>query len=207
MSGRGARPDGSSPAFRAGFSYAAGIRGAANANCLRCRRNRFGIGTVNRMNAARQQILESLRRERPPAERLPELRGMWHRYADRSRQFADAVESVGGACRFVPDLDAIEPLAKEQIVASGADIGRCASAVPGLRVGRAALASDSPLADLERMDWVFAPGRFAVAENGAVWIDGGDLPCRAALFLCRHLALVVRADEIVHNMHEAYGAV
>jgi len=156
------------------------------------------------MNAARQQILESLRRERPPAERLPELRGMWHRYADRSRQFADAVESVGGACRFVPDLDAIEPLAKEQIVASGADIGRCASAVPGLRVGRAALASDSPLADLERMDWVFAPGRFAVAENGAVWIDGGDLPCRAALFLCRHLALVVRADEIVHNMHEAY---
>lgn len=204
MSGWGGWSAGACLAFPAGFSNAAGIRGGVSANGPPCRHSPFGIGTVNRMNAARQQILESLRRARPPAERLPELRGAWHRYANASEQFADVVQSVGGECHFVPDLAALERLARQHVVDSNADITRCASVVSGLPVGEGVLTSESSREELERMAWVFAPGRFAVAENGAVWIDGGDLPCRAALFLCRHLGLVVGAADIVHNMHEAY---
>jgi L-lactate dehydrogenase complex protein LldG len=49
-----------------------------------------------------------------------------------------------------------------------------------------------------------APGAFAVAESAAVWIAQDLVPHRAGLFIAQHLVLVVPADQIVHNMHEAY---
>ncbi len=44
-----------------------------------------------------------------------------------------------------------------------------------------------------------------VAENGALWITDSRLRTRAALFATQHLAVVVRKETIVWNMHEAYA--
>src|SRR5262249_27094987 len=49
------------------------------------------------------------------------------------------------------------------------------------------------------------PGDLAVAENGAVWVDGAALPHRAAFVVCEHLVLVVEAGAMVADMHEAYA--
>ncbi|HET9593944.1 MAG TPA: LUD domain-containing protein, partial [Anaeromyxobacteraceae bacterium] len=49
------------------------------------------------------------------------------------------------------------------------------------------------------------PGAFAVAETGAVWLDGASLPHRGIFVITQHLALVVPASEIVNDMHEAYA--
>jgi L-lactate dehydrogenase complex protein LldG len=48
------------------------------------------------------------------------------------------------------------------------------------------------------------PGRFAVAENGAVWVTDAGVKHRAVAFIVQHLALVVPAGEIIDNMHLAY---
>ena len=58
--------------------------------------------------------------------------------------------------------------------------------------------------DLESLECCVVPGEFAVAENGAVWLTHEAIPLRAALFVTQHLMLVVPADQIVQNMHEAY---
>lgn len=46
-------------------------------------------------------------------------------------------------------------------------------------------------------------GRFAVAENGAVYVDAADLADRADIVRAEHLVLVVPANAIVATMHEA----
>ena len=46
-------------------------------------------------------------------------------------------------------------------------------------------------------------GRFAVAENGAVYVDADDLGVRTDVVSAEHLVLVVPANAIVPTMHEA----
>ena len=55
------------------------------------------------------------------------------------------------------------------------------------------------------LDLLVAGGELAVAENGAVWIAGLVDDERAALFLAQHVVLVVDADRLVRDMHEAYA--
>ncbi len=58
--------------------------------------------------------------------------------------------------------------------------------------------------ELESVDWAIMPGLFGVAENGAIWVTDEKVPHRAIYFIVQHLALVLPADQLVHNMHEAY---
>lgn len=50
---------------------------------------------------------------------------------------------------------------------------------------------------------VVLPGRFAVAENGAVYVDADDLANRADVVLAEQLVLVVPTAAIVATMHDA----
>jgi hypothetical protein len=50
---------------------------------------------------------------------------------------------------------------------------------------------------------VVVPGRFAVAENGAVYVDAADLVTRADIVRAEHLVLLVAANTIVPTMHQA----
>ncbi len=62
------------------------------------------------------------------------------------------------------------------------------------------------------LDAVFGPtrdavvrvsGRFAVAENGAVYVDASDLGSRTDIVRAEQLVIVVSASSIVETMHEA----
>ncbi len=57
---------------------------------------------------------------------------------------------------------------------------------------------------LADVDFAILHGRFAVAENGAVWVNDEGVRHRVIYFLAQHLALVVPANQVVNNMHEAY---
>ena len=65
-------------------------------------------------------------------------------------------------------------------------------------------AVDDPHA-LAAVDFAILPGQFGVAENGAIWVTDANLRHRAIYFIVQHLALVIPADQIVDNMHQAYG--
>lgn len=55
----------------------------------------------------------------------------------------------------------------------------------------------------EQDDVVVVPGRFAVAENGAVYVDAADLVARADIVSAEHLIVVIPAETLVPTMHEA----
>jgi L-lactate dehydrogenase complex protein LldG len=152
--------------------------------------------------ASRDQILAALRRNAPPAAAAPELAGLGMRFADPVAQFAESVVAVGGTCLRVADLAAAD--AALAALPQAASAARVVSLVPGLgrpNVELAAVADPHTLADL---DLAIVPGELGVAENAAVWVDGRALPHRAVFVIANHLALVVRARDIVHHMHEAY---
>jgi len=62
---------------------------------------------------------------------------------------------------------------------------------------------DDPHA-LKEIDLAVIKGKFAVAENGAVWIKEEDNLNRAIYFIAKKLLIVVKKGAIVNSMHEAY---
>ena len=69
---------------------------------------------------------------------------------------------------------------------------------------RAAYPATSPLSRLDKVQHALFNGRFGVAENGAIWLEDGDLPHRLLPFITEHLLLRLDTSHLVATMHEAY---
>ncbi|RXJ68606.1 hypothetical protein CRV08_07205 [Halarcobacter ebronensis] len=61
--------------------------------------------------------------------------------------------------------------------------------------------------NLNTVDLAIVKGEFAVAENGAIWVSNKKNRHRALYFIAQNIILVVKKDDIVNNMHEAYGKI
>jgi L-lactate dehydrogenase complex protein LldG len=57
------------------------------------------------------------------------------------------------------------------------------------------------LADIEVLE---IHGSFGVAENGAIWLNDTHFPHRVAPFICQHLVIHLKAENVVAHLHEAY---
>lgn len=149
----------------------------------------------------RARILAALRGAAPAPAALPDSSGPWQRFADPAGGFTAVLESVGGSCVRVAKRSALAAALAELPVWTNAERTYSAFAdIPG-RGGQLG-ASPHDAADL---DCALLPGRFAVAENAAVWVCEEDVPHRVLYFLPQHVALVVAAGQIVHNLHDAYA--
>ena len=151
---------------------------------------------------SKQAMLEAIRRHRPPAAPLPDLACDWIHYDDPRRQFAAVLESVGGRCIAVRNHGEIHrELAMMPAYHTAKQI---CSLVPGVDSGNVDLAALADPHELETVDFAILSGKFAVAENGAVWVTDEAVPQRVIYFIAQHLALVVPGGEIVDNLHQAY---
>lgn len=54
------------------------------------------------------------------------------------------------------------------------------------------------------LDLAILEGQVASAENGAIWLDESNLDLRALPFITAHLVIVIKKENIVGNMHQAY---
>jgi L-lactate dehydrogenase complex protein LldG len=151
---------------------------------------------------SRDDILRAVRRHQPPPAELPDPAQAGITYPDRQRQFAELLESVGGRCLFVADLAELnlELAALPAYTAAR----RIVSLVPGAGTPNVDLAAVEDPHALADVDFAIAPGQFGVAENGAVWVTDEGVRHRVVYFLVQHLALVLPAEAIVDNLHQAY---
>jgi len=128
-----------------------------------------------------------------------------HRRSDFAA-FAAQLAAAGGS--------AVGPLAPGDVAARAAEL------IPRLAAGGRVVASDAALLRLGTGPWQPLPsgapphsladvavavlcGALAVAENGAVGLDGREARPRALPVLCEHLVLLVDARRIVPDMHAA----
>jgi L-lactate dehydrogenase complex protein LldG len=155
------------------------------------------------MSSARQEILSTIRKQTAPRAELPRLDGQpWITYDDPSAQFSSVLRAVGGNAVVVSTTDELaRELAAISAFASARQVVSTVDGIASRDVDLNAVDDPHQLADV---DFAILPGRFAVAENAAVWVTDEGLRHRVVYFLAQHLALVVPADQIVNNMHEAY---
>jgi L-lactate dehydrogenase complex protein LldG len=152
--------------------------------------------------SSRDEILTAVRRHLPEASPLPELTGPWIEFPDPIAQFASVLEMIGGRCVRVPNVAAIN--AELDSLAAYSAAKQTVSTIPNVGSSTVDLNAIDDPHKLEDVDFAILPGQFGVAENAAVWISDEGLKHRVIYFLCQHLALVIRAEDVVHNMHQAY---
>jgi L-lactate dehydrogenase complex protein LldG len=154
-------------------------------------------------NPSKQAILNALRSV-PVAETPlpdPDLRGL--EFDQPQAQFAHVLEAVGG--RAVTVRDVAELNARLEEIPAYREARKVCALVPGVAQANVDLTAVTDPHQLEDVDFFVAPGEFAVAENAAVWVTDEALRHRVLYFICQHLALVVPADRMVHNLHQAYA--
>jgi L-lactate dehydrogenase complex protein LldG len=150
---------------------------------------------------SRRRILDDLRTSSPPAPKAPDLSRAGVRFDDPVAKLADAVSAVAGRLVRL----AGEAALRDAVAALAAELRaeKVASTVEGVP-GNVDLAQVRDAHALEGLGLAVIPGAFAVAENGAVWVPGEVLRPRGVFVVAEHLALVVDARNVVHDMHEAY---
>jgi len=153
--------------------------------------------------SARDDILGALRRNRPAARPpLPEIPAYRSAAAeDRLERFGRLLGSFGGTLlRADPTED---PLAPARIRIAGA-AGPVCSAVPALP-GDRALRPGLPPASFADIDLAILPARFGIAETGSVALTGRELVVNSLGYLAQHLLVLLDPEDILDNLHEAYG--
>jgi len=58
--------------------------------------------------------------------------------------------------------------------------------------------------ELENVHTAYIQGTLGVAENGAVWVDEKAMGNRVLPFICQHLVIVLKAEQLVATIHHAY---
>lgn len=152
--------------------------------------------------ASKDDILRSIRARTPAPSAHPDLAGPWIAYPDRAAKFAESVAVVGGKCTFI---DSIERLNDElDSIPEYQAAKKVFSSLAGVRRANVDLSLVADPHDLEDLDFAIFPGHFGVAENGAIWVTDHGLRHRVTYFIAQHLVLVIPADAILDNMHQAY---
>jgi L-lactate dehydrogenase complex protein LldG len=155
--------------------------------------------------SGRNAILAALRSAAPSQTPLPPPPDPIT-YPDPVKQFADVLASVGGKAVLVESASDLD--AEVRKLDACAQASRIASRVPGVSGANVDVGRLHDPHELEGIDLAILPGSFGVAENAAVWVDEACLgPHRAIFVIAQHLALVVPANSIVHNMQEAYARI
>lgn len=154
------------------------------------------------MASSRDTILSAIRSRSVPSADLPTQDCNGIRYPDPERQFGEVLASVGG--RLLIAEGAADANRQLSAIPEYAAASKICSLVEGIGVSNVSLDQiDDPHA-LQDLDFAILRGEFAVAENGAVWLTDAGVRHRVLPFIPQHLILVVPADQLVHNMHEAY---
>jgi L-lactate dehydrogenase complex protein LldG len=151
---------------------------------------------------SREEILKRIGSNKPELIDLPVFQKEFFEEAlDLMQEFTKKVEVVGG--------NVLEATSNQDI------ISQIQNLYPGTKVNYSNLQDTSEFntfslediknpKELEDLDVLVLESDLAVAENGAVWLEDKKLPMRVLPFITKHLVLVLKKENIVSYMHEAY---
>lgn len=139
-------------------------------------------------------ILKALEQTAIAPQPMPEI-NVAPRVDDLIGQFETNLNTVAGVLHRAGSLDLVQEKVNT-LVAEGKQV---ISLVDGINANRE---TPEDQHDLKDIDFAVIPGELAVAENGAIWVKQPE-GHRVTPFICENLLLVVEADNVVANMHQA----
>lgn len=151
------------------------------------------------MSTARVQILNAVRANQPALKPLPDVT-IPAENTDLQAKFTETLTTIGG--KVIEANGYADVLSYIKAITDASH--RVSSTIQDL--AEAIAAGDvSPLPhSLQDVELAIIKAHFGVAENGAVWITEDLLSQRVLPFICQHLIVILDADDVVANMHQAY---
>jgi L-lactate dehydrogenase complex protein LldG len=151
------------------------------------------------MSNSRDKILATVKVNQPEQRELPGL-PLGVVGGDLSGAFVAMLETIGGSAYLVSGYERIATILREQYPR----VGRIISGCPELAVFAETGERYADPHVLEDVGLAVLKAHFGVAENGACWITEDQMIERALPFIAQHLALIIRCQDIVADMHGAY---
>lgn len=151
--------------------------------------------------SSREKILEAISKNMPVPQPLPEI--VIDTEYDPSvltQQFMLTLRTIGATVIKAGNIQTIKD-DLQKAIANGAYI---VNTIEALGMVNKEVNITSNAVFLEPVDKAYISGTLGVAENGAVWLEESKMVNRLLPFICQHLVIVLDANKIVANMHEAY---
>ena len=151
--------------------------------------------------SAREEILERLRKNTRETYDFPDLSRLNPiTFPDPVAEFIKKTTTTAGAKLI--EMEESDNL-NELIRKAYPEAKVLASNLPGIE---ADLNPDTVehVEDLMKVDVGIIEGRIGVAENACIWIPQ-QMKEKAVCFASEYLVIILRRDDIVNNMHEAYA--
>jgi len=147
--------------------------------------------------SSREKILKAIAAAKPDPLPLPDIRlEEMISYDDLVQQFTLTLESIGGRLHLTSGTSDLQTYVSKQREEGKTVINLLEEEQKGIQSAGAE--------DLATVDLAVMQGAVAVAENGAVWVNETAMQNRLLPFICQHLILVVKKENIVPTMHHAY---
>jgi L-lactate dehydrogenase complex protein LldG len=154
--------------------------------------------------SSRDKILSSVIINQPGYMQLPAI-SAWKVSGDNLvEKFTSVATGIGSQVYRVKGIAEIIEIVKERFNIND----RIFSNIPQL----SAISENSPILPIEphsyeNIELSIFMALFAVAENGSLWVTESIIGHRVLPFICQHLTLIVNENDLVANMHEAYGRI
>ncbi len=146
--------------------------------------------------SSKNHILNAVKQVAIAPVPMPEIK-VEARTDDLVGQFETNLKAVAGILHKEGGYDAV----KAQIDKLTKEGSQVISLVDGIEGNREV--PETTGHELQNIDFAVVKGQLGVAENGAIWVDIDKLGQRVIPFICENLILMIDADSIVPNMHEA----
>jgi len=148
----------------------------------------------------REIILEAVLKNQPAATALPDVSEFKGDRTNIVQTYIDVFKTIGGAAYLVDDLVEVRNLLHENFDFAK----RIVTTLPNLTDIAELVTAENDPHSFEDVEVAIIKAHFSVAENGAVWLTDGLMGQRIIPFICQHLAVIIRAEDIVPTLHEAY---
>lgn len=152
---------------------------------------------------SRETILAAVKKNQPPLSVLPDISVFKVSESDLVGKYTEIFAGIGGLISSPGDIEGVKSLIRNDFDQSK----RVLTNLPDLAEVAEIL---NPAADphsLEDVELAIIEARLAVAENGAVWLSEDDMGHRVLPYISQHLAVIVREENIVSTMHDAYAKI
>ena len=156
--------------------------------------------------SSRGNVLSAVRTNQPELTALPDVEPL-KAFSNKDNlltQYTIVATNIGAKVYEVKNLDEVKTViqnnleAGKRIVSTIAEFSDLADTKEYL--------IDLPV-ELADVELAILQSDLAVAENGAIWITEDQMGQRVLPFITQHLAVIVKAKNIVATMHDAYSSI
>ncbi len=151
---------------------------------------------------SREKILASVKANQPEYLALPDIDKFNREETNLLQKYMSILEAIGGKAYVVADYGNIVEIVHSLFPDAKRTVTTCNELAGFEKIDK-----DEDPHLLESIDLAIVKAHLGVAENGSLWVTEDYLVQRALPFICQYLAAVVRKEDIVATMHEAYNII